>query len=152
MASDQIVSTGLRMESFNRPRSIVRYWGPVWLYAALIFGGSSVSTPPEVIASVLKEISDKLLHLCEYGILGALSYRACRHAAGPWVARHAVMMAVVGGAFYGLTDEVHQLYVPFRQADLLDLIADTAGALLGAWIWRRLEQRALSSSASPSGA
>ncbi|WHZ24890.1 MAG: hypothetical protein OJF47_004002 [Nitrospira sp.] len=144
MASDQIVSTGLRMESFHRLRSIVRYWGPVWLYAALIFGGSSVSTPPEVIASVLKEISDKLLHLCEYGILGVLSYRACRHAAGPWVARHAVMTAVVGSALYGLTDEVHQLYVPFRQADPFDLIADMAGALLGAWIWRRLEQRALS--------
>jgi len=151
MASDHIVSTGLRIEPLNRTRSLIRYWGPVWVYATLIFGGSSISTPPDVIVSLLKDVSDKLLHLCEYGILGALSYRACRHAAGPWVARHAVVMAVVGSAFYGLTDEVHQLYVPFRQADALDLMADTVGAFVGAWSWRRLEQRAPSSSVSSAG-
>lgn len=149
MASNQVVSTGIRVDSPGRSLSILRYWGPVWLYAALIFGGSSISTPPEAIASVLKEISDKLLHLCEYGLLGILTYRACRHAAGPWVSRHAVVVAVAGCALYGFTDEVHQLYVPFREGDALDLVADTAGATLGALGWRRLEQKHAASSLSP---
>ena len=104
------------IESRSVVGSTLRYWGPVGLYAALIFGGSSISNPPESIASVLKEISDKALHLSEYSILGALTYRACRHAAGPWVARHAVIVAVAGCGVYGLSDEIHQLFVPFREA------------------------------------
>ena len=136
MTVGPITSSSLPIESQNTAGSTLRYWVPVALYAVLIFGGSSISNPPEVIASVLKEVSDKALHLCEYSVLGALAYRACRYAAGPWVAQHAVIVAVVGCAVYGLSDEVHQLFVPFRQADLLDLVADTTGSLLGAWTWR----------------
>lgn len=141
MASDQIVSTGIRTEALTTPLSMVRYWGPVGFYAGLIFFGSSISNPPEVISSILKEVSDKVLHLCEYSILGALSYRACRHAAGVWVARHAVLVAVAGCALYGLSDETHQLFVPFREADALDLVADTVGGMLGAWGWCLMEGR-----------
>ncbi len=141
MASEQIVSSVVRAESLATPLSIVRYWGPVWFYAGLIFLGSSISNPPESISSILKEVSDKVLHLCEYSILGALSYRACRHAAGAWVAQHAVLVAVAGCAFYGLSDETHQWFVPFREADSLDLVADTAGGMLGAWGWRLMERR-----------
>ena len=141
MAVEPTISSSVRIESLSAVGSTLRYWGPVGLYAALIFGGSSISNPPEAIASVLKEISDKALHLCEYSILGALAYRACRHAAGPWVARHAVIAAAAGCGLYGLSDEVHQLFVPFRQGDPLDLVADTAGAILGAWTWRWAEWR-----------
>lgn len=141
MAVEPTISSSVRIESLQTAGSTLRYWAPVALYAALIFGGSSISNPPEVIASVLKEISDKVLHMCEYGALGALAYRACRHAAGPWVARHAVIVAAAGCAIYGLSDEVHQLFVPFREGDLLDLVADTTGALAGAWTWRWAEWR-----------
>ena len=141
MASEQVVSPKVRVESLGPRLLILRYWGPVWLYVGFIFFGSSISNPPEAIASVLKEFSDKVLHLCEYSLLGALSYRACRHAAGPWVARHAVTVAVAGCALYGLSDEVHQLFVPFRQGDPLDLLADAMGAMLGAWSWRWVEWR-----------
>lgn len=141
MAAEPTISPNMRIESLNAAGSTLRYWAPVGLYAAVIFGGSSISNPPEAIASVLKEISDKALHLCEYSLLGALSYRACRHAAGPWVARHAVIVAVAGCAFYGLSDEIHQLFVPFREGDPFDLLADATGAMLGAWIWRIVECR-----------
>lgn len=141
MAVEPTIPSSVSIEPLNAVDSTLRYWGPVGLYAALIFGGSSISTPPEVIASVLKEIWDKALHLCEYGLLGALAYRACRHAAGPWVAQHAVIVAVAGCAIYGLSDELHQLFVPFREGDSLDLVADTMGALLGAWTWRWAEWR-----------
>ena len=141
MAVEPTISSNMRIESRSVVGSTLRYWGPVTFYAALIFGGSSISNPPESITSVLKEISDKALHVCEYSILGALTYRACRHAAGPWVARHAMIVTAVSCGFYGLSDEVHQLFVPFRQGDPLDLVADTAGALLGAVTWRWAEWR-----------
>jgi VanZ family protein len=141
MAVEPTISSSVPVDSLNPTGSTLRYWVPVALYASLIFAGSAISNPPEAIASVLKAVSDKVLHLCEYGVLGALVYRACRHAAGPWVARHAVIVAAFGCAAYGLSDEVHQLFVPFRQGDLLDLVADTTGALLGAWAWRWAEWR-----------
>ncbi len=152
MEVEPSISANMPLESFNGAGSRVRYWVPVGLYAALIFGGSSVSNPPAAIESVLHAISDKVLHLCEYGVLGALTYRACRHAAGPLVARHAMTVVVAGCALYGLSDEVHQLFVPFREGDPLDLVADTMGAMLGAWVWRWVEWRSLRSSASLLGA
>ncbi|MBP8105542.1 MAG: VanZ family protein, partial [Nitrospira sp.] len=47
---------------------------------------------------------------------------------------------------YGLSDEIHQLFVPLRQGDPLDLVADSVGAALGAWTWRLMERRAVQSS------
>lgn len=141
MAGEPTVSTSVAMGSSTAVRSVWRYWIPVGLYAALIFGGSSISSPPEAIASLLTKVSDKTLHMLEYGLLGALFCRACRHAAGPWVARHAVIVASVGCALYGLSDEIHQLFVPFREGDPLDLAADAIGGLLGAWTWKWAEGR-----------
>ncbi|MFZ1841932.1 MAG: VanZ family protein [Nitrospira sp.] len=62
------------------------------------------------------------------------------------MARHAVVVAVAGCALYGLSDEIHQLFVPLRQGDPLDLVADSVGAALGAWTWRLMERRAVQSS------
>ena len=142
MESNQMVSREIRTAPLISPFSILRYWGPVCMYAGLIFFGSSVSHPPESVSSLVEKISDKILHLCEYGVLGALAYRACRHGAGARVARHAVIVAVAGCSLYGLSDEIHQLFVPLRQGDPLDLVADTVGATLGAWTWRLMERRA----------
>ena len=143
MESDRMVSSDLRTEPLVSPLSVVRYWGPVCLYAGLIFVASSMSSPPESVSSILGKVSDKVLHLCEYALLGAFAYRACRHGAGAWVAGHAVVVAVAGCALYGLSDEIHQLFVPLRQGDPLDLVADSVGAMLGAWTWRLIEGRAV---------
>lgn len=140
MASDHILSTDFRRGSLVTPSSLLQYWGPVALYAGVIFYGSSLSSPPEMLASFLQKLSDKVLHFFEYSLLGALLFRACRHASGEWVARHAVAAAAIGAALYGLSDETHQWFVPFREADILDLVADTVGGTAGAWGWAFLER------------
>ena len=66
--------------------------------------------------SLLKDVSDKVLHAVEYGILSVLCRRAFRWAAGPAVARQAVVSAIVAASAYGVTDEVHQFFVPFRES------------------------------------
>ena len=141
MASEQMVSTVMRGAALVTPISVLRYWGPVGLYAGLIFFGSSISTPPEVISSLLKDISDKVVHVSEYALFGALIYRASRHGSGPWIAQHAVLAAAVGSALYGVSDETHQWFVPFRQSDVWDVLADTVGGTVGAWGWRWIERR-----------
>jgi len=109
------------------------YWAPVVGYAGLIFFLSAQSHPEEQLPSfLLKGVSDKVLHAVEYAMLALLCYRAFRWAAGPVVARQAVVLAIVTASVFGLTDEVHQLFVPLREASWQDWLADTVGATLAA--------------------
>jgi VanZ family protein len=117
------------------------YWAPVLAYAAAIFYLSSLPKPHEQLPEFVRDLSDKLLHFVEYGILGALWYRAFRWASGPRIATSAVLLAVVAGSIYGMTDEVHQAFVPMRTASLLDWIADTLGTVIGARGLSWIEQR-----------
>jgi len=112
------------------------YWLPVVAYAGLIFYLSSLSKPEEYLPSVLAELGDKVLHAVEYGLLGALCYRAFRHGANAWAARYAWQLAIIAAAVYGVTDEVHQAFVPLRDADVLDFLMDGIGAAIGATVWR----------------
>lgn len=108
------------------------YWGPVIAYAGLIFFLSSRSHPHEDLPSLLDLFSDKVLHAIEYAGFGGLCYRAFRYgAAGPLAAR-AMLWAVVAASIYGVTDEVHQLFVPLRDSSWQDWLADTIGAAVGA--------------------
>ena len=121
---------------------VLWYWAPVALYAGTIFFLSAQSHPEEQLPSFLLEgVSDKVLHAVEYGILSLLCYRAFRWAAGPAVARQAVVLAIVTASVYGLTDEVHQLFVPFRESSWQDWLADTIGAVIGAMSWRFLRSK-----------
>ena len=118
---------------------VFRYWVPVVLYAGAIFFLSAQSHPEDQLPSfLLKEVSDKVLHAVEYGILSLLCYRAFRRAAGPAVAGQAAVLAIVTASVYGLTDEVHQAFVPLREASWQDWLADTMGAVIGAISWRSI--------------
>jgi len=118
---------------------VLWYWVPAVLYAGAIFFLSSQSHPEDQLPLfLLEDVSDKVLHAVEYGILAVLCFRTFRWAAGPAVARQAVVLAIVTASVYGITDEVHQLFVPFRESSWLDWLADTIGAAIGALSWRFL--------------
>ena len=109
------------------------YWMPVLLYAALIFYLSSLPHPEETLPKLLlKTLSDKFLHLVEYAVLGVCCFRAFRSAAGPAVARRALLYTIVAVSLYGISDEIHQAFVPFRESSWLDWVADTIGGAIGA--------------------
>ncbi len=113
------------------------YWMPVVLYAGAIFFLSAQSHPEEQLPSfLLKEVSDKVLHAVEYAVLGGLCYRAFRWGLSGQVAARALIIAIVTASLYGVTDEVHQLFVPFRESSWQDWLADTIGAVIGALSWR----------------
>jgi VanZ family protein len=123
---------------------VLWYWVPVVLYAGAIFYLSAQSHPQDDLPSFLfEEVSDKVLHAVEYGILALLCYRAFRWAAGPVVARQAVLLAIVTASVYGMTDEVHQAFVPFRESGWQDWLADTIGAAIGALSGRFLDRNIL---------
>jgi VanZ family protein len=125
---------------------VLWYWVPVALYASLIFYLSSQSHPERYVPDfVFRKLSDKVLHAIEYALLGFLCYRAFRHAAGAWGGQYGVLLAVAVATLYGVTDEWHQAFVPFREPDRLDVAMDLLGALMGvgacAWVERRIQAR-----------
>lgn len=95
---------------------------------AMIFVMSSQSTVPRLPVAV----SDKTLHGVLYCGLGALLVRAL---ASGRLAAVSVLVCVAAAALataYGVTDEVHQLFVFGRECDVRDLAADAVGAAVGA--------------------
>ena len=95
---------------------------------AFIFVLSSVASPPELPGRNL----DKVVHGFMYAVLGALLVRAL---AGGWdrpVTLRMALVAVLLATLYGVTDEIHQAFVPPRQSDPIDLLADSLGAAVAA--------------------
>ena len=116
---------------------VLWYWMPVALYAGTIFYLSAQSHPEDDVPSFLfEDISDKVLHAVEYAGLGVLCYRAFRWGVSGQVASYALLFAIVTASLYGMTDEAHQLFVPFRESSWQDWLADTIGAVIGALSWR----------------
>lgn len=118
----------------------MRLWLPVVLYMVLIFGLSSVQDPPDLPGGM----SDKSGHTLLYAGLGALMARAIGGGLAHPITLAIVGRAVVWTAAYGVTDEVHQRFVPTRQMDSRDLLADTIGAAVGAiavYAWGIISRR-----------
>jgi VanZ family protein len=113
-----------------------RLWTPVVLYALAIFVSSSIEQPQIVPASV----GDKTLHGVAYAGLALLTLRALAGGAWAGVTARAAITAVALAAAYGVTDEVHQLFVPGRVFDARDMLADLTGAAAAcaaAWLVAR---------------
>jgi VanZ family protein len=47
------------------------------------------------------------------------------------------------GALYGISDEIHQYFVPGRVMDWTDAVADTCGIALGSWFFHHRRKTAL---------
>ncbi|MCP9452059.1 MAG: VanZ family protein [Nitrospira sp.] len=109
----------------------LRYWGPVCVYAGLIFYLSSLPNPQDKLPSFIGLLSDKVLHAVEYAILGGLFYRAFRWGTNDAVKPWAGLLAVLATSLYGLSDEIHQAFVPNRESSGWDWLADSVGASLG---------------------
>lgn len=117
--------------------TFLRYWAPVCGYAGIIFYLSAQSHPEEHVPFVT-HFSDKILHAVEYAVFGALCYRAlCRSGHDVW-RQQAIPAAILLASLYGVSDEVHQAFVPFRDSNWLDWVADTVGAAIGVTAMHRM--------------
>jgi hypothetical protein len=98
-------------------------------WAGLVFWLSSRPDPLPFSVSLFPGM-DKLLHGGAYAVLGALLMLAT--AGARYSVRRAVVIAAALASLYGVTDELHQSFVPGRDTSAGDWIADTVGALGGA--------------------
>jgi len=102
---------------------------PVILWALLIFVASSI---PNIALPDLEFIaSDKVIHLVVYFVLCVFFHRALSHQRRfPRLARWSLACAVLFSILYGVSDEIHQSFVPNRDASVYDLAADSIGTML----------------------
>jgi len=101
------------------------------LWAAVIFVVSSSPDPFPFIPRALLS-KDKVIHACVYGLLGAFVRVALDGTRLP--PRAALALAAALATLYGVSDELHQSFVPGRDTSAGDLLADAVGACLGAWV------------------
>jgi VanZ family protein len=75
---------------------------------------------------------DKLLHAGAYAVLAALAAWALARGRLRSATGRLLAVAWLVSTAYGAADELHQSFVPARQADPADLAADAIGALAAA--------------------
>jgi VanZ family protein len=115
---------------------LARHWGPVAAYMGIIFYLSSRSQVPLGV-----DASDKLLHTLAYFGLAIVVVRALCRGLPARVGRTTAIVGWLVVAAYGVTDEVHQMFVPGRTPAVDDLVADAVGGFAGVvlcWAWGKM--------------
>ena len=103
---------------------VLLLWGPVLLVMAVIFGASSVPN----LRRLPGDISDHTGHFLAYAGLALVCLRALAGARWAGVTWSRAAGAWLISVLYGVSDELHQRFVPGRFAALDDLVADALGA------------------------
>ncbi len=112
------------------------------LYCVGIFILSHHSSPPIPKTTLFAFTgADKIAHAILYaGLAGCLSIglRRSNDHVRPWVQ---CFIPIIFAILYGLSDEIHQLFIPKREFDWWDICADGLGAsaaqlFLYQWIWK----------------
>lgn len=85
------------------------------------------------------DVANPIAHFCEYAVFGALLRNAL--ASGRQAGFRRVVLAAACASLYGVTDELHQYFVPARACDPADWLVDTLGALAGAALAHALVSR-----------
>jgi VanZ family protein len=85
--------------------------------------------------------SDKLLHFFAYAVLGAFFLRAYKTLRVRNRLNLLIMLSILSSSLYGISDELHQYFVPCRSAEWMDILADILGSVFGVFIYQYISAR-----------
>ena len=108
---------------------------PVIIYCIAIFVQSSFPAPQVIPAFAF---SDKVLHLFGYALLGGLFLRAFKTFPIKKDTVLLLLLSVICSILYGISDEFHQSFIPYRTADVYDALFDAIGSFLGVMAYHYL--------------
>ena len=124
-------------------KNLLSRWLPLFAYCLIIFIQSS---QPSYEHLPEFKFSDKFLHFSAYAVLGILFFRAFQTLRIKTNIRLLILLSIVSASLYGVSDEIHQYFVPFRNADIMDVLANILGAACGVILyqmWVRRKQAAV---------
>ena len=119
-------------------KSFIFSWLPLIVYCLLIYIQSAHPSPEELPSF---KFMDKMLHFVAYGAMGILFYRAYQTLQIRNQRQWLVFLSIVSASLYGISDEIHQYFVPARHASFSDVIADILGAVCGVYLYHVREGR-----------
>ncbi len=129
------------------------HWIPLILTAIAIFMLSSSSNPYGLLPKPvyqwiylthifnirLTKIVGPLAHMCAFGLFAYFLIQALGYQHSN--ARKTLVLAFILTCLYALSDEFHQLFVPGRAFELLDIALDSLGGLAGVLLWHFTHQK-----------
>ncbi len=107
-------------------KQFVIFWGPVIAWCALIFYFSSRPIPDSMSESQTFKGVDIIYHFLAYAPLGILSLRASKH----------FLFSALFVFLYGISDELHQSLLPFRDFEIKDMIVNGISGFCGASLFQ----------------
>ena len=115
------------------------YHAPWQLLMIAIFVQSSISyiKLPDIGIDWL----DKILHFLCYGILGLLMARSFLISKYKKYQNKYWQWSIIFCSLYGLSDEIHQRFIPGRLASFSDWLADTLGVVIFILIYKWYKSR-----------
>lgn len=119
----------------NNLKTTVYYRLPVIALCTAIFWQSSF---PGVIAEPVFPFFDKVLHFSAYALMAILVVRCLIHEKKAFSPAAIRLTAIVFSSLFGLSDEIHQAFVPARDATIGDFAADLIGAVCGTVFYMRV--------------
>lgn len=123
----------------QRSRWLLVAWILVGVYASAIFALSSLSNPC-VPTWGIPHI-DKLYHLIEYAVLAFVLLHALRLTFRTHPMTPLLLSGIALTVCYGISDELHQAFVPGRVMSVFDLSADAVGASAVGLAWLLIQRR-----------
>ncbi len=114
---------------------------PAIFWSLLIFVLSSIPNlkGPQLHIS----FQDKIYHFLFYAFYGYLLSRAfSTQTRWPLLKNKYVLITIIFGCLFALSDEFHQSFVPGRMMDKFDFLADAMGICAGAFLclyWERFK-------------
>lgn len=110
-------------------KHFLKYQVPFLLWVLFIFALSSI--PSQYFLKTGFFRLDKPIHVFIFFTLGWLGRRAFVHQSRyPRLREHNVVSSFLFAVVYGVLDEIHQAFIPGREPELFDLIADVIGGVL----------------------
>lgn len=83
----------------------------------------------EMIVEALQPVVRKIAHFSIYTLGGILIYNMINKY--KLTRKRKVIYTTIIGALYATSDEIHQLFVPYRSGQISDVLIDTCGIICG---------------------
>jgi VanZ family protein len=162
VSSDKVPTQTFRFVNFPKSRRLLWRYGPLIVWAVLIFLGSTdllsashtagfltktlLWVFPHTSAATLQTlqlVARKAAHFTEYAIFALLAARAFRNSSRELLRSRWFWLSLFLVVAYALSDEFHQSFVPTRTASIYDSMIDSVGGLTALALLAARKRRAV---------
>jgi VanZ family protein len=124
--------------SYLEKKKVLLVYIPLVLYWIILL--TATSLPVKDLPGI--GIGDKFSHFFAYFVLSVMLYLVFTYQRKSVILfQYSFIAAVLVASLYGIADELHQMLIPGRSAEIYDWIADLAGSLTGVLVVSYLKKK-----------